>query len=443
MEASRRLAAIMFTDIVGYTRLMGKDSDKALDLVRINKAIQKPLVKKHGGTWLKEMGDGAMAQFNSALDAVNCAIEIQKSAGSDLDAKLRIGIHLGDVVVSEKDVYGDGVNVASRLESIADPGGIYVSDSIEKAIRGQTSVQTKYLGELKLKNVDYGVRTYAILGEGIAFPSTKRLNKLARTGHSIRLVLYILVAALIVLGSLWLKDSPIIGNTKTIESLAVLPFDNLTGDSDQQFMLAGLHDNLITTLSQITSLRIISRTSTLQYQIKDKSTPDIARELGVDALLEASIIKFGDSVRINVQLVQAFPKEQHLWAEIFDWPLNNILNLYNQITQNIATKIDLSLTPREQTQLSNSRLVNPDAYGEYLKGQFHAEMFGLENALYHFQRSLQIDSSFAPAYAGIAFVWIVKWQFNQAAASEAVPKIYSFNQKALDLDEDYPESLYI
>ena len=153
MSSSRQLAAIMFTDIVGYTALMGKDSDKALELVRISKDFQKPLVEKHSGKWLKEMGDGAMAQFSTAMDAVNCSIEIQKTARAELDAKLRIGIHLGDVTVEENDVHGDGVNVASRLESIADPGGIYISESIEKAIQGQTDVQAKYLGEVKLKNV--------------------------------------------------------------------------------------------------------------------------------------------------------------------------------------------------------------------------------------------------------------------------------------------------
>ena len=172
-ETTRQLAAIMFTDIVGYTALMGKDSEKALELVRISKEIQKPLVEKYSGKWLKEMGDGAMAQFSTALDAVNCSIEIQKTARGELDAKLRIGIHLGDLTVEDHDVHGDGVNIASRLESIADPGGIYISDAIEKAIQGQSGVQAKYLGEVKLKNVSYGVRTYALQGVGLPVPDVK------------------------------------------------------------------------------------------------------------------------------------------------------------------------------------------------------------------------------------------------------------------------------
>jgi class 3 adenylate cyclase len=204
MSQSRQLAAIMFTDIVGYTAMMGKDSDKALELVRISKKIQKQLVEKHNGKWLKEMGDGAMAQFSTASDAVYCSIEIQEIARGKLDAKLRIGIHLGDVTVEEDDVHGDGVNVASRLESIADSGGIYISDAIQNAIRGQTDIQVKYLGEIKLKNVDYGVRTYAVQGVGLPVPKVSQekrisfLAKLQRRGILRAGVVYVVVTMLLI-----------------------------------------------------------------------------------------------------------------------------------------------------------------------------------------------------------------------------------------------------
>ena len=141
--------------------------------------IQKQLVKQHNGKWLKEMGDGALVSFSSALDAVNCSIEIQESVKTKLDAKLRIGIHLGDITIEKNDVYGDGVNVASRLESIADPGGIYISDNVEKSIKGQTNVQAKYLGEIKLKNVAYGVRTYALQGAGLPVPGTNKNKEIS------------------------------------------------------------------------------------------------------------------------------------------------------------------------------------------------------------------------------------------------------------------------
>jgi class 3 adenylate cyclase/TolB-like protein len=207
LKTSRQLAAIMFTDIVGYTAMMGIDSNKTLELVRLSKHIQKPLVEQHNGLWLKEMGDGAMVQFGSALDAVNCALEIQRASRADFDADLRIGIHLGDITIENNDVYGDGVNVAARLESIADPGGIYISESIEKAIRGQSDVQAKYLGEVNLKNVDYGVRTYALQGVGLPVPDLKKDKELSgrifaeikRRGVIRAGIMYVLISMLLVL----------------------------------------------------------------------------------------------------------------------------------------------------------------------------------------------------------------------------------------------------
>ena len=179
--AESHLAAIMFSDIEGFTSLMGQDSEKALDLVRKSREIQKPLVEKYHGRWIKEMGDGALAQFNSAVDAVNCAIEIQRVSRADFEANIRIGIHLGEISFEREDVFGDGVNVASRLESLADPGGIYISESIEKAIKGRTNVQTRYLGEISLKNVDYKVRTYALQGVGLPVPTVE--NEKEISGH--------------------------------------------------------------------------------------------------------------------------------------------------------------------------------------------------------------------------------------------------------------------
>jgi len=182
----------MFTDIVGYTALMGQNREKALILVRTNRRIQKELIAKHNGLWLKEMGDGSLSCFETALDAVNCAIEIQKAARERMDIKLRIGIHLGDITMEEGEVYGDGVNVASRLESMADTGSIVISESIEQAIRGQSDIRTLYLGESQLKNVDYGVRTYAVQGEGLPPVASKKKSK--------RYTMLLMIAILLVVG---------------------------------------------------------------------------------------------------------------------------------------------------------------------------------------------------------------------------------------------------
>jgi len=223
----------MFTDIVGYTALMGKDSAKALELVRISKEIQKPLVEKHNGKWLKEMGDGAMAQFGSALDAVKCAVAIQKSARGELDAKLRIGIHLGDVTVEDNDVHGDGVNVASRLESIADPGGIYISDNIEKAIRGQSDIQAKLLGEINLKNVDYSVKTYALQGVGLPEPKSKKGSnkKLTRSiSWSTAIILIILTSVIMWLVTSYAKLQPKKAVNNSVYSTSILTPEDVVID---------------------------------------------------------------------------------------------------------------------------------------------------------------------------------------------------------------------
>jgi len=180
-EPTRKLAAIMFTDIVGYTSMMGSDEAKAMRLVRRNREIQKPLVEKHSGSWLKEMGDGAMASFSTASDAIYCAIEIQEEMYQEEDINLRIGIHLGEIMIEGGDIYGDGVNIASRLQSIAEPGGVYISDAVQKSVRAMEDIQTAYLGELELKNVDYPVKTFALRGENL--PRPKKTNEKRLSGR--------------------------------------------------------------------------------------------------------------------------------------------------------------------------------------------------------------------------------------------------------------------
>ena len=178
LAGQRKLAAIMFTDIAGYTALMGRDEAKAIEVLRQNREIQRPLIEAHNGKWLKEMGDGVLAQFDSAYDSVICALKIQRKAMMGFEAKIRIGIHLGDVTIDNEDVFGDGVNIASRLESIADPGGVYISESIQKALRGRDEIKVQHLGEVQLKNVDYLVSTYCLVEDGLPIPSASRIRQL-------------------------------------------------------------------------------------------------------------------------------------------------------------------------------------------------------------------------------------------------------------------------
>jgi adenylate cyclase len=531
---TRQLAAIMFTDIVGYTAMMGKDSNKALELVRINKEIQKPLVEKYNGKWLKEMGDGAMAQFGSALDSVNCAVEIQELARAKFDGKIRIGIHSGDITFENNDVYGDGVNVAARLESIADPGGIYISESIEKAIRGQSDIQAKYLGEVNLKNVDYGVRTYALQGVGLPVPEIKEKKELSgrliaeikRRGVIRAGLMYVLIALLLVLikplASTWitfpdsfstiflvilgigfpiatllawryerssdgfvrstsdkswqnpLKPSqrkPLTGNiiisglalaililfiypgnksdTKKAgvptnisvidKSIAILPFTNMSNDPDQEYFSDGMSEEIINKLAQINDLRVIARTSAFAFKGKGEDMREIGRKLNVGYLLEGSVRRAGNRLRITAQLISV-ADGSHLWSESFDREMDEaavIFDIQDEISLAIVDNLKVNMLGSEKEAVTKRYTDNLDAYDLLIKGWYYLFTFtpsGLNNAIESFDQALQIDPNIAEAYASKGSTYISMPFWGNLAPNEVFPKARENALKALELD---------
>ena len=413
MSQSRQLAAIMFTDIVGYSALMGKDSAKALDLVRISKEIQKPLVEKYNGKWIKEMGDGVLAQFNTALDAVNCAIEIQKSARAELDAKLRIGIHSGDITIEDDDVYGDGVNIASRLESIADPGGIYISDAILKAIQGQSDVQTKYLGEISLKNVAYEVRTYAIQDVGLPVPdiggpdasdliSQNQPTKKSPIWIVIGGVLVIIVLAFSLYPMIVGKSDNDVDSGTIIEdkSIAVIPFVNISKDPEQEYFSDGMMDEILNHLAKIEDLRVTSRTSVMQYKGTTKTIVEIAKELGVATILQGSVRKAGDSVRISVQLIDG-STDKHLWSETFDKNLDDVFTIQSEVAQTVANILQAEIRPEVRLRIETQPTNNTEAYDLYLKAIQLKIIDEDQNqkAIDLIDKAIKLDPNFSSAYA--------------------------------------------
>ena len=537
-----QLAAIMFTDIVGYTALMGKDSGKALELIRQSKQIQKPLVEKHNGKWLKEMGDGALAQFNSAMDAVNCSIEIQKSARAELDAKLRIGIHLGDVTVEEDDVHGDGVNVASRLESIADPGGIYISESIEKAIRGQTDVQAKYLGEITLKNVDYDVRTYALQGVGLPVPSLKRekqlsgrfIAELQRRGVMRAGLVYIFISMLLFLLVPYIKSiftfpdwgmqaligflvvlfpvamylawkyerspegfvstsskaswrnpyntsqrKPLTGNiiiallilfnlfiiiswrytargskgtmsksdnSITEKSIAILPFKNLSPDEENQYFCDGVMEGILNHLSQINDLRVLSRNSTEKYRETSPSSPQIAEELNVSYLIEASVFKSEDRIRVTAQLIDA-RNDEHIWSKQYDREISDIFSVMSDISKEVASEIEVFIAPDVKERIESIPTKNMEAYDLYLRGReyhmrwdtYSIDMSDIPIAIHFYKQSIGLDPRLA-----IAYVWLGFAYSDQIGKSDYLKESYLdtlkiLTDKALSIDPHLAE----
>ncbi len=539
-EQTRQLAAIMFTDIVGYTALMGKSSSKALELVRISKEIQKPLVQKHKGKWLKEMGDGAMAQFNTALDAINCAIEIQEHARAKFDGKLRIGIHLGDITIEKDDVYGDGVNVAARLESITDPGGIYISESIEKAIKGQSNIQAKYLGEIKLKNVTYTVRTYAVQGIGLPIPDFKDkkglgghlLAEIQRRGVARVGIIYILISLLLILilpytqawfnipG--WLRNAliivlgigfpialflawryerspdgfvrsssdkswqnplkasqrkPLTGNiimgslaivililiiipayknttdvTETIpaislqeKSIAVLPFTNMSNDPNQEYFSDGMMEEILNHLFKIGDINVTSRTSVMRYKGTTKPIPEIAKELGVSTILEGSVRKSGNRVRITVQLIDGIT-DKHLWAETYDKQLNDVFAIQSEVAQTIANALQAEVKPEVLQRIESQPTENTSAYNLYLEAR-NLNLYDEEEnikAINMFHEVIRMDPNFSYPYVELglrlqtgATLFATDGGMDPARAW-IISKPYF--EKALLLDPDNPQA---
>ena len=270
----------MFSDIVGYTALMAEDESRGLRVRERHRQVVDPLAEQHHGERVDENGDELVLSFPSALDAVRCALAIQAEASEDPDLRLRIGIHLGDVVFEGGRIYGDGVNLASRIRALADPGGICISEEVHHSVQNQPAIQTRSLGRHELKNVSRPVAVYAVGGE--ATSATRAALAAWTQGRSL---LFGLAAAAIVVTALgtWLWRGPS-SSGRTVETLAVLPQDNLSGDPAEDYFVDGMTEALIADLAQLRALRVISRTSVMRYKGTEQPLPEIARALGADAL---------------------------------------------------------------------------------------------------------------------------------------------------------------
>ena len=414
MSQIRRLAAIMFTDIVDYTRLMQRSESEAVELRNRHREVFDPLHVTYRGQIIHYYGDGTLSIFESAGDAVRCAMAIQKKLRTIPQVPLRIGIHLGDFLLTDDDIIGDSVNIASRIESLGTSGAILISGKVVSEIEN-LDIPYQYLGDFHFKNDSKSRSIYALSATGLVVPLPNQLSgKLASMPQE-----------------------------KGIESLAVLPFDNYTGETHQDFMVAGIHDNLITSISRIGSLRVISKTSTLGYKNTKKTISQIAQELRVDAVIEGSVSKRGSNILLNLQLLRAFPEEDHIWAEIYDRPIEEVYSLLNDITQAISEEIKLLLTRKESARLTIADRVNPEAYQAYLRGKFNVEKLSheaLKISMDYIEKAISIDPSFAPAHAIKAMSLMSQVQMGVVSPPEAMPKIFQSIHTALSLDPDLAEA---
>lgn len=408
-KADRRLAAILAADVVEYSRLMGIDEEGTLAaLKRYRSEVIDPKIAENRGRIVKTTGDGLLVEFPSVVDALRCATEAQVAV-RELNADVpnerrivfRIGINLGDVIVEDDDIFGDGVNVASRLEGVAEPGGICVSKSARDLVRDKLPTRFADLGDIEVKNIARSVRAYRVVFEPTQTGGTHRQAE---------------------------------------RSIAVLPFTNMSPDPDNEFFSDGVSEELINRLTKLPQLRVASRTSSFSFKGKNINVRSIADELVVDTILEGSVRRVDDRIRVTAQLIDA-PTDHHLWSETYDRELKDIFAVQDEISHKIVEALEITLTPREK-QVIEKAPTDVAGYDFYLRGRqalYQMSARSLESARALFSRAVEIDPEYAPAYAGIADCAAQLYMFfdkNEAHLDEAE----AASQKAIELDSELAEA---
>lgn len=438
MEENRRLAAIMFTDIVGYTSLMGSDEDRAFQLLRKNRNIQRPLIRKYRGEWLKEMGDGVLASFYTASDAVRCAGEIQR-ASKEEGINLRIGIHEGEVVFAGGDVLGDGVNIASRLEEMAAPGCIYISGAVYRDIKNKTGIDAVFVGEESFKNVDEPIRVYksSCRETGTLLPEDKRLT-LGRWPWRFGAVGMVILFAGIFIWRMWMPANHGITakraiNSVTDNSIAVLPLLYLSEDPDKKYLAEGVADAITSHLARIGELRVTARTSVERYRDHSMDVRDIGKELSVGYLLEGSFQMHGNEVRLIVQLINT-GDGSHVWSNEYDREWSDIFKVQSEVAQAIAGAIRVAVSPLERTVIEEAPTRDLTAYEFYLRGKEYRRLgFGESDFRYAFEmyeRSIEIDSGFVLPWVGLASICRELYWFYHDRSEESLTLARSYLDRA-------------
>ncbi len=449
--AGRRLAAIMFTDIVGYTALMAESEEKGLRVRERHRALVRPLVEQYHGEWVEARGDESLSTFPTALDAVNCALAIEAAARGDAELKLHLGIHLGDLVVQGGEISGDGVNIASRLCALSERGGLCVSGEVHRSIRNQPGIEATALGEQTLKNVPEPVAVYSVTGAAapprpVAREPRSRAARRAGWG-AVAFILGVLTLAVALFALdrfVWTAGDR--GPGVDRRSVAAIPFENLSGDEANVPFTRGVHDDLLTQLSRIGSIKTISRTSVLRYRDTTKTIPEIASELGVATILAGGVQRSGDRVRINVRLIDAATDEP-LWAETYDRQLSavNIFRMQSEIATSIAEALRATLTAGEQQRLAVVPTRNLEALDTYFLGKQLLEdrnVRSLQAAVGYFEKVVELDPDFALAWSGLADAYLILPEYSTTVDLElAREKSVAATTRALELNPELPEVL--
>jgi len=403
----RQLVAIMFADMTGYTSLMQENESSAREKRKKLKQSLDESVQHHKGRTIQYYGDGSLSIFNSAIDAVNSALHLQRLLLTPPAVDVRIGIHSGDVIIEDESIYGDGVNIASRIESLAVPGSILVSEKVYDDIKNQQHIKVVELGYFELKNVKYPVRVHAISNEDIIVPSRESLR----------------------------------GKTKVpTNRLAVLPFVNMSPDPENEYFSDGITEELLNSLTKVDGLQVTSRTSAFAFKGKNDDIRDIAVKLNVDKILEGSVRKSGQRVRITAQLINA-ADGYHLWSENYDRDLTDIFEVQDEISGIIANRLKENLSTAEHTK-QKTPSINISAYTSYLKGlHFRNKLTPADafTAIKYFEDAIAMQPDYALAYAMVAEAYGYLGSTSQVSPHKAFAIVKDYAEKALQIDDSIAE----
>jgi TolB-like protein len=412
----RKLTAILAADVVGYSRLMGADeAGTHARLKALRKDFIEPKIAEHHGRIVKLTGDGALVEFASVVDAVQCAIDTQVGVARrnadlapDQRIEFRLGVNLGDVIIEGDDIFGDGVNVAARLEGLAPPGGVCISDVVHQMVRGRLDLAFEDLGEQRVKNIAQPVRVWRWANQEVP-PA----------------------------GAVGDDTATVVPNRP---SIAVLPFDNLSRDPEQDYFSDGLTEDLITDLSQLSALFVTSRHAVFQYKGRPAPPRQVADNLGVRYVLEGSVRRAGNRVRINAQLIDA-TTGFHLWAQRYDRDFGDIFTLQDEIVHTIVAALDVRLTARERVGIERRYTDNLEAYDLFLQareGFFRRTREGAAQARTSLERAIALDPEFAAAHALLAEIYRSEWWYGWRDDEDALDRALELARRGVALDGQLP-----
>jgi adenylate cyclase len=440
---------------------MGEDEEATIRTLTAYREVMADLIQKHLGRVVDSPGDNMLADFESVVDAVRCAVEIQeelKVRNAELPEnrkmEFRIGVNLGDVIEDGERIYGDGVNIAARVEGLAEGGGIFISGTVYDHIENKLALRYESLGEHTVRNIKKPVRVYRVLMEPGAPTDAKREKRpgLRRWQWKALAAVLVVGVAAMVIWNFYVRPSPPpkrmpSDHIQTLElpdkpSIAVLPFTNMSDDPEQEYFSDGITEDLITDLSKISGLFVIARNSVFVYKGKAVKTAQVGRELGVRYVLEGSVRKANDRVRITAQLVDA-STGGHLWAERYDRDLEDIFALQDEVTQKIVAALAVTLTEDEQERLARKYTDNMEAYDALLQGLEHENRYTKEanaQARQMYQRAIDLDPKFALAYALLGWTYWAEWTFGWSQDPQSLDRAFELAQRAASLDDSLAEA---